>query len=135
MTTLKINSKDRTIEMTKKFANEAKRFGTAAYKDLQTARADYPDYRVVTKSTRKKKGDNFKGLTYGFMENYIKLHDDDNGSTSAKFNVLRATSEEAKILGAESASYHEIKEWFFEQYPAFADFQKKREDLLKKSAA
>lgn len=131
MTNIRINDKNRTIEMTtKKFAAAAKRYGTAAYKELQAVRKDYPDYRVVTKATRAKKTDKFKGLTYKFMENYIKKHDDESGSIMAEFNNLRATSEEAKAFGAEAVSYGEIKAWFLEQYPEFAEFQKKRERTL-----
>ena len=136
MTNIKINDANRTIEMTtKKFAAAAKRYGTAAYKELQEARKDYPDYRVITKATRAKKVDTYKGLTYKFMENFIRKHDDESGSVMAEFNNLRATSEEAKDFGAEAVSYGEIKAWFFEQYPEFAEFQKKREALLSKSVA
>lgn len=130
MTNIIINSKNRTIALTtKKFADEANRFGTEAYKQLQEVRRDYPDYRVVTKVTRTKKVDRNNGLTYEFMENYIKLHDED-GAKLAEFYDLRATSEEAIALGAVSLSYGEIKSWFFQQYPAFAEFQKKREKAL-----
>lgn len=131
MTNIKINNKNRTIEMTtKKFAAAASCYGTSAYKELQEARRDYPDYRVITKATRVKKVDKHKGLTYKFMENFIKKHDDESGSVMAEFNNLRATSEEAKDFGAEAVSYGEIKTWFFKQYPEFAEFQKKREEAL-----
>lgn len=129
MNSITINEKNRTIELTKKFASSAKRFGTDAYNQLQEARTDYPSFRVITKSSRKK-SERFKGLTYDFMENYIKGHDDGDGTKLAKFNDLRATSDEAKTVGAEAATYGEIKAWFFKQYPAFAEFQKKREELL-----
>lgn len=135
-TNIIINSNTRTITLTsKKFADAASRYGTKAYKELQAARCDYPDYQVVTKSARTKKADNFKGLTYAFMEHYIKAHDDENGSTMAEFNSLRATSEEAKAVGAETLTYGAIRAWFLEQYPAFAEFQKKREKILNKAAA
>ena len=130
-TNIIINHTNCTITLTsKKFAAAASRYDTEAYKELQGARKDYPEYRVVTKSAHSKKTDSYKGLTYQFMESYIKSHDDENGSTMAMFNDLRATSEEAKVFGAESASYGEIRTWFLRQYPAFADFQKKRDALL-----
>ena len=135
MTNIKLNERDNTIEMTKKFAAAAKCFGSEAYKQLQEVRRDYPNFRVVTKSSRAKKRDCYKGLTYEFIESYIKLHDDNDGSILAKFNDLRATSDEAKAIGAEAVSYGEIKAWFFQQYPAFAEFQKKREELLSSKAA
>ena len=130
-TNIYVNHSNRTLTLTsKKFADAASRYGTDAYKELQEARRDYPNYRIVTKSVRTKKVDKFKGLTYAFMERYIKAHDDEHGSKMAEFSDLRATSEEAKALGAEAASYSEVKDWFFQKYPAFAEFQKKREAVL-----
>ena len=130
-----VNAKNNMIEMTKKFAAAAKRFGTPEYNQLQEVRRDYPTFRVVVKNANSKKRDSFKGLNYDYMERYIKEHDDENGSKLSAFNALRAVSEEAKEFGAESMSYGEIKAWFFQQYPAFAEFQKKREALLNKKAA
>lgn len=136
MANIIINNSNRTITLTsKKFAAAASRYGTEAYKELQKARKDYPDFRVVTKSTRTKKADKNKGLTYAYMERYIKTHDDEAGSIMEMFNNLRGTSEEAIELGAGAVSYDEIKTWFYEQYPAFAEFQKKREEILNKAAA
>ena len=126
-----INEKKSTIEMSKKFANAAKKFGTPEYKDLQAARRDYPTFKVVTvtrKSSAKK--ETFKGLTYDYMEMYIEMHDDENNSAMAEYKMLRATSEEAKAALAVSASYMEIKEWFLNKFPAIAEFHKKREALL-----
>lgn len=130
MSNIIINSKGNTIEMTKKFAASAKRYGTEAYTQLQEVRRDYPNYRVIVKCSNSKKRDCYKGLTYSFMERYIMAHDDGNGSALAKFNNMRATSDEAKEYGAETMTYGEIKAWFLNEYPAFAEFQKKREALI-----
>lgn len=136
MTNIIINSKNRTIELTtKKFADAASRYGSDAYKELQAARKDYPDYRVVTKTSRTKKVDHNKGLTYEYMERYIIAHDDEEGSVMATFEMLRGTTEEAVELGIGAESYDTIKTWFYQQYPAFAEFQKKRDELLKKVSA
>lgn len=130
MSNININFNNRTIEMSKKFAAAAKRFGSEAYKELQEARRDYPTFRVVTKSAKAGKRDTYKGLTYAFMENYIKGHDDENGAIMKEFNSLRATTEEAKAVGAAALSYGDIKAWFLAKYPEFAAFQKKREEIL-----
>ncbi len=129
-----IDSKKNTIEMTKKFAKAASHFGSEEYGQLQEARKDYPTFRVITRATRNKKADGFKGLTYSYMESYIKAHDE-NGSIMEAFKTLRATSEEAQAFNMESASYQEIKEWFLEAYPEIAEFQKKREQILAKKSA
>ena len=130
-----INSKAQTIEMTKKFANFAKRFGSVEYDKLQTARRDYPSYKVIVKNGRSPKRNYFKGLSYEYMENYIQDHDDENGSIMKKYQALRATSEEAKEIGAVSMTYAEIKDWFFKVYPAFAKFKEARKEIRKSPAA
>ena len=60
-----INEKKNAIELSKKEAKAAAKFGTTEYKQLQEARRDYPTFSVVTvtrKTTAKK--NTFKGLTY-----------------------------------------------------------------------
>ena len=44
MTSIQINHKNNTIEMTKKFYTESCKFGTEEYKMLQEVRRDYPGY-------------------------------------------------------------------------------------------
>ena len=125
-----INNKKMAIEMTKKFAAAARKFGTQEYKDLQAVRKDYPNYKVVTvtrKTTVKK--DSFKGLTYEYMEKYIATHDDD-GKILEKYNDLRGLSERAKEALAEPCSYLEMRAWFLNTYPAIAKFHEDREKLL-----
>ena len=60
-----------TIEMTKKFAKAAEKFGSDEYKSLQEAKRDNPSFKVVIisrKTTEKK--DTFKGLTYEYFSMY-----------------------------------------------------------------
>lgn len=72
MNNLNVNMKNRTIEMTKKFAAASSKFGTEEYKTLQEVRRDYPSYKVVTITRKASKSDSsaFKGLTYEYMEKY-----------------------------------------------------------------
>lgn len=132
MTNLTINNKARTIEMTKKFEKAASRFGSDEYKTLQEARKDYPTYKVVVKSSASKSKESFKGLTYEYMEKYIAAHDEDK-SIMAEYEMLRATSDEAKEALAEACSYQEIKAWFFEKFPAIKAFHEKRTKMLEKA--
>ena len=125
---IRINRKASTIEINKSFDKAASRFGTDEYNALLQARKDHPGYRVVVKSVAKSR-DHFKGLTYDFMERYIATHDNAD-ENMAMFNDLRATSEEAQLLGADAASYGEIKAWFFKTYPEIEAFQKRRETAL-----
>ena len=133
MTNIHINTKDQKIEMTKKFAENARCFGTLEYRQLQEVRHDYPMFTESIKYASRKKRDSFKGLTYEFMESYIEKHDED-GSIMEMFKDFRAQSDEAIAFGAKSMSYGEIKSWFFKQYPEIAAYQQKREALLRAAA-
>ena len=127
-----INNKKMAIEMTKKFAAAARKFGTQEYKDLQEVRKDYPNFKVVTitrKVTTQK--DSYKGLTYTYMETYIKAHDDDKNSIMSEYEMLRGISKAAQEALAEPCSYNEMKNWFLKKFTEIADFHKMREELLK----
>ncbi len=130
-TEIRINDKNRTIEMTKKFATAAKRFGTPEYEDLQAARRDYPRYRVEIK-TASRKADCFKGLTFGYMESYIKSHNDE---LLGNFFILCGKNEngEAQEFAA-AATYGEIKKWFLGQFPELVLKRKTINEILNKAA-
>lgn len=133
MTTIQINHKNNTIEMTKKFYNAACQFGTNEYKMLQEARRDYPGYNPVVAKTKKSGTgalDAFKGLTYEYMEIYIEKHDDEKKSLMAEFKMLRAEDDASVAMDAESESYLVIRNWFLEQYPAVREFHEKREQVV-----
>ena len=124
------NYEKNLIEMTAKEAKAAGKVGTQEFKDLQTLRSLNPTFAIViVKSSRSKKKDTMKGLTYEYMEKYIKGHDED-GSIMQEYENLRAISDEAKEACADAASYGEIKKWFLNKYPAIAAFHKKRDELL-----
>lgn len=130
MTNITINTKNATIELTKTFSQKAAKYGSPEYMELQSARKDYPSYRVVTVGKKPTKNE-YKGLTFEYMKKYIALHDNEEKTIMAKFLDLRGESEEAKAIGAMSAGYIEIKAWFFEQYPEIEKFHKDREAILK----
>lgn len=145
MATIKICFRSQTLEMTQRYAAKAARFGSEEYNALQTARRDYPDFKVVIAEPKAKKTkddedvtqakDVYKGLTFKYMEKYIKAHDNAEKSIMAEFLMLRGKSEDAVEALAESASYKEIREWFLMTFPAIAEFHKKRAALLAKAAA
>ena len=126
-----INEKKMAIEMSKKFAAAARKFGTQQYRDLQEARRDYPNFKVVT-VTRKATGcqDTYKGLTYKFMEDYIQKHDDAEQSIMAEYLTLRGKSDAAKENLVESYSYKEMKTWFLKTFPAIEEFHKQCDALV-----
>ena len=128
---MKINYEKKAIEMTKKFANAAGRFGSDEYRELQEARRDNPGFKVITVNrTTSAKKDSYKGLNYNYMEKYIKAHDDEENAIMAKYETLRGTSAEAKAALADACSYGEIKKWFLGQFPEIGAFHANREKLL-----
>ena len=128
-----INHENRTIEITKQFKAAACRFGTDEYKAIKEAVADHPSYKVVVKKSKRTK-DAYKGLTYSFMENYIKKHDDEDQSIMNEFMELRALTDEAKELEMDSFSYLEIKDWFLKRFPEIEKYQLRREAIINKVA-
>ena len=127
-----INERKMVIEVSKKFAAAASKYGTQEDKDLQEVRRDYPNFKVVTitrKVTTQK--DSYKGLTYTYMETYIKAHDDDKNSIMSEYEMLRGISKAAQEALAEPCSYNEMKNWFLKKFTEIADFHKMREELLK----
>ena len=131
-----INEKKNAIELSKKEAAAAAKFGTREYKALQEARKDYPGFKVVTiarKSAAKK--ESCKSLTYGYMEMYIQKHDDEEKSIMAEYLMLRGLSKEAEEALAESFTYQEMKEWFLAKYPAINKFHEARAKALELAKA
>lgn len=116
-----INYTNNTIEMSKTEAKAAGKYGSEKFNELQTLKAAEPTFRVVIVKSTAKKGDHFKGLTYDYMESYIKTHDDEEHSTLTIFNQLRGLDENGqKMELAAVATYGEIKMWFLAQYPGIA---------------
>ena len=133
MTNITINAKNHTIEMNKSVTKAASRYGTPEYTELQNVRRDYPTFRVVT-VVRKTAKPEYKGLTYGYMEKYIKAHDDEDQSIMAEYLMLRGLDEAGKSVDADSADYADIRDWFFQTFPAIEQFHLEREALLEKIA-
>ena len=137
MKNLTVCTASRSIEVSKKFNTLASQYGTPEYNDLQAVRRDYPGYKVVVVANKTSKSNkpSYKGLTYEYMEAYITKHDDENSSIMEAYMTLRGISDDADEAFAESCSYFEIKAWFLNQYPAIAEFHKKREAILAKAIA
>lgn len=114
MANIIINERSKTLEITKKFASMASRFGSDEYMELKAARSEFPTFKVVTKTTSRKSKDSFKGLTYEFMENYIKSRS--NSEIIIKeYNQMR---EIGKSVAAVKA-YAQIKKGFFVRQTRF----------------
>ena len=133
MTNIIINAKNHTIEMNKTVTKAASRFGTSEYNELQEVRRAYPTFRVVTVAKKTAKPI-YKGLTFEYMEKYIAAHDDEEQSITAEYLMLRGLDEAGKDADADSANYSDIRDWFFQAFPAIEQFHSDRDALLEKIA-
>lgn len=125
---IQYNHVNRTIELTKKFDKAASRFGTDEFFALQEAIKAAPEYRIIVKTS--KTGDRFKGLTYDFMEKYIKNHDED-GSIWSEYRELRGyTVIDGVELELDSLTYGEIKAWFLGKFSEFDAFNASRKNIV-----
>lgn len=112
---MKIINERRAIELTNAEAKQARTFGTEAYKALQRARKDYPDY-IVTVAVRKNNAKNSR-LTLDDMRRYISFHDDASKSVMKEFEVMCNAKENGELY---NNSFFAIKKWFFAKYPEIA---------------
>ena len=120
---MKVNMFERTIVLTKKEMNAASRYGSTAYKELQNARRDNPDYRVVTVTkTVKTQRETYKGLTYAYMEKYIKTHDDAEETIWAEYMMYRGTPINPADELPVAYNYSQMKAWFLDKYEDVAKF-------------
>ena len=105
------------IEMNREFAKYAAVAGTDEYNLLQQTRKDYPTFSVVRKQIKKNKDkESYKGLTYEYMESYIKGHDDKEETIMKEYLEKRLHAE------CHSIRYPVIKKWFLEKFPEVAKF-------------
>ena len=119
--TLKINHANHTIVMDRTFAKFAANTFTDEYAHLQQVRRDYPNYQVVRRHIRTNNDKKtYKGLTYGYMEDYILTHGSQE-ERIASFNDYTEMRIIAECHG-KAFRYPVIKSWFLAKYPEIASF-------------
>ena len=126
MISITINAKNRTIELNKAFTKAASIFGSEEYRQLQEARRDYPNYRVVTLKQKCTSNADFAKLSFSFMDKYIANHDVSD-DFKAEYRSLRGLDENGI-----AADFQTIKDWFLNTFPEFEDFHNERKALLDK---
>ena len=118
------------IEMTKTEVAKAGKFGTKEFKELGALMDRFSSYEIVVVKTNAKSVDHLKGLTYEYMENYIKAH---NEELLVEFYELCGKDENGKKLDfGIKLSYGEVRMWFLEQFPEIENFEarKKLDDKM-----
>ena len=117
----KVDHTNRRIIMDRTFANNAAVVGSSEYNKLQLCRKDYPTYTVVRREIKKRPNqERYKGLTYPYMEDYIRSHE-----TAETVRAVLDEFEELKLVSkghSRGFRYPTIKHWFLQQYPEFVQF-------------
>lgn len=115
--TCRVDFANSRIIMDRTFAKKCENTSSSEYAQLQRVRADYPSFTVIRKQIKRNDDKEcYKGLTYAYMERYIALHDDKEGTIHKAFAEMKLLSE------CHSVRYPVIKKWFLEQFPEVAKF-------------
>ena len=107
----------KTIEITKSFEKKASEYGSVAYHQLNEVRNEFPRFKIVVKTPKPSNG--LKGMDYEFMLEYISKQANAEELTE-KFNKLRTME----------LTYGEMKQWFIEQFPVFANCKTRAQWIL-----
>lgn len=134
-----IDRVNRTITVSKAFNAKASIYGTLEYDDLTKIQTDYPNYRIIVKNPSRKSVPLGK-ITRVQIEKYIKSHDDESKSIWNEYLKLSGKTDddedenenEDEIRVKVSVSFFEVKKWFANQYPCFAEEAKVRKKEIKK---
>jgi hypothetical protein len=115
--TLKIDFESGKLIMDRTLAKAAAYVGSEEYNILQNARRDYPTFIVETRTIKRNPNKEcYRGLTYEYMEAYIKRHDDEKQSRLAEYKELRI------LAKCHSIRYPHIKQWFLATFPEVEKF-------------
>jgi hypothetical protein len=129
-----INYRKNAIEISKTFSKKASIYNSDEYKTLKAAKEDFPTFRVCVKSTPKRSIEDkitMKDILY-----YVENKSGAESEEMETLKKLRGTSvKEAKKASVdgyifkveETASFMEIKKWFFATYPELAEKSDKRQ--------
>ena len=118
-----------TISLSSAFAKKAFTPGSAEYLQLTGVRRDYPDFRLVMRQFKTNtKQEHYRGLTYGYMRDYITSHDQNAETALDELNELIGISK-CHSLGKR---YPTIKAWFLDRYPEVARFGMGVDELAEK---
>lgn len=111
---LRIDRDNNTIIMDRAFAKASAIVGSEEYNMLQTARRDYPTYTVVRRKIKRNPNKEcYRGLTYEYMEKYIRTHCQER---LPEYMEMRLISE------CHSVRYPTIKKWFLKAFPEIVEF-------------
>lgn len=108
MANIKFNPMNNTIEVTKKFLNEASIINSPAYKELAQIKRDFPYAEIALKTIKKKSNKiSYKGLSIEEMTRFVGTRSEREQKT---FECV------IKLAAKKSGKYALIKKWFLDHY-------------------
>ena len=130
--TIFVNQTKRALEISKQFNKEASIYGSDAYNLLKAAKKDFPTFRVLVKSSPKKTLED--KITMNDILYYVNKH---SGSDSPEMKTLEELrgkhvekTQDSRFEDNESATFMEIKKWFFLTYPELTKLHEKRQNRI-----
>ena len=109
---MKVRFTERSIEITKTFADKASHFGSEEYNMLRKAMLDLPDFNVIVKATSKcRKHKVYGGINYEQIMGYISAHE-----------YSEELMDEFMKLRECGCNYGQIRKWFLTRFPEFNNF-------------
>ena len=118
---LKVDFSKNAIIMDRTFAKKCTDTRSEEYTQLQRVRQDYPSFAVLTRTIKRNENkETYKGLTYKYMEDYIRTHESEETASAVleEFEELRLIAQ----CHAKAFRYPTIKKWFLEKYPNVKNF-------------
>lgn len=109
-----INFRMHSIELTSAEMKEASTYGTDTYKNLQAARQDYPNYKVVEIKAKRSKND-FADLDMKSIRSYVEKHGTEDQKEHFAFISKRTIDEDGAYC--EPQPFFIIKQWFLATFP------------------
>ena len=113
---LKVDDANRRLIMDRAFDRNRRVVGSEEYDLLQRAKSDYHGYALVLRHIKTNPEKRiYKHLTYEYMREYIKRHDN---------STARLKEFDEMILRSKchAIKYPKVKEWFLAAYPEIDDF-------------
>lgn len=115
---IKIDRSTGKIIVNKDFLRKADYFNTAEYYQLEEVRKAYPLYTVEARTIKTKDDkENYRGLTYKYMEAYIKRF---KPELQEEFETMCIRA------GCHSIRYAHLKGWFLKACPEVNSFEIER---------
>ncbi len=116
MNGIKVDIINRKIIINKTFANKMTNTSSPEYTEYERVVSKNPNFTVEVKVQKTYDRENYKGLTYKFIEAYIYCHELDMTERQKAFSEY--IEERWKAL-AHNCGYKEVREWFIKKYPEF----------------